>query len=86
MQNLQGQGQLPGNITVNPIIKIVNGDDKSSGPIDSGANTTPTTHPQLNNTPVIITGSESTPKKSSNSESSNFSEDDFSKPLIIKKI
>ena len=73
-----------GNISVNPIIKIVNGDDKSSGAIDSGVS--PTDQPQNTpiNTPIIITKRDS--ESVNDSDNSSSSEPDFSKALIIKKM
>jgi DNA-directed RNA polymerase II subunit RPB2 len=73
-------------ISVNPIIKIVNGDDKSSGTLDSGANTLPTDSPIYN--PTVITNKNDVDDKPSSSKKIKESNDeiDFSQPMVVKKL
>ena len=76
---------LPPNISVNPIIKIVNGDDKSSGTLDSGTGTG-SVNPD---TPMVIrsnTEPTDSPKESKSKSVKGGGEIDFSQPLIVSKV
>jgi len=79
---------LPTSISVNPIIKIVNGDDKSSGSLDSGTGTgtgNNTNQPQ-DTSPMIIQSTNE--KVDSHNDSKTIKTDgdiDFTKPLIVSK-
>ena len=69
-------GNIP-SISVNPIIKIVNGDDKSSGTLDSGVSPSGEIQPPIQINPEIpISVKKDSPK----------GELDFSQTMIVKKI
>ena len=70
-----------GNITVNPVIKIVNGDDKSSGSIDSGTASGLDT-PTVNRENSGISG---VGRNIGNIGKPIVEEPDFSKPMIVMK-
>jgi len=79
------------NITVSPVIKIVNGDDKSSSPMiepNNDTNNIPTNHNVPNQGPIIIKNQESSNMNKLNEIESNSrsNEIDFSQPMIIRKI
>ncbi len=83
--------QTHGNITVNPIIKIVNGDDKSSGTIESGSVPSDQQNGSIGHTPMIITKKSNededdaqNSKKNGGGISNN--QVDFSQPMIVIKI
>jgi len=72
---------LPTNISVNPIIKIVNGDDKSSGSLDSGTGTgtgTETNKPQEKQDNSLATDTSKESKIITG-------EIDFSQPMVVVK-
>jgi len=70
-----------GNITVNPVIKIVNGDDKSSGAIESGSSSS--LDPiQINRGNERAINFKETDNKDNSKEEE---EHDFSKPMIVLK-
>ena len=76
----------PGNISVNPIIKIVNGDDKSSGAIESSSQPPVSGISSTSTTPIIVNKSNDEPDSSSStSKKSGGGELDFNQPLIITK-
>jgi len=74
---------LPPNISVNPIIKIVNGDDKSSGALDSGTGIPDKTK---DNSQMVIRSNNEKPDSPNESKSINIENLDLSKPMIVKKV
>jgi hypothetical protein len=87
----QQQYQLPygvqqyepshGNISVNPIIKIVNGNDESTGTLDSGQPQPISIPPIISNSPIIESIKQSNPPP----ESTSIDEQNFNVPMIVVK-
>jgi len=72
------------NINVSPVIKIVNGDDKSSAPMIEPTDTAMNSMNPMN--PIIVKNEDKGETKGKIKESDSSKEVDFSQPMIVKKV